>query len=499
MSTPRWRWRNAAAASPLPRRCSRRMLNYRHSRPAPSSEIDEPGRIWEGIELLHVEERTNYPLTLSIDDLGEGFLLTAQTQRPLAPERICAYMRVALEGLVEALEQAPQTPMRTIDILPQDERHRLLVEWNDTAVDYPKDRLLHELFEDQAARAPEAVALVFEGAQLSYGELNARANRLAHRLRAQGVGPETIVGLCVERSFEMIIGLLGVLKAGGAYLPVDPDYPRERILFMLDDAAPSLVLTQEHLRERLPETVETLRLDADWETIALESAENPAPTATPQNLAYVIYTSGSTGQAERRRRRPWRAGEPLWIGCRLPSSLAASTGYCRKPPTASTSPSGRSSGRFAKAHVWFSSKRRGIASLRYLSEVIKRERVTTLHFVPSMLEAFLSASALPGSEHLRRVLCSGEELSAHLAERFHTSITAELQNLYGPTEVSIDVTAYPCRREVGAELVPIGRPIWNTQIYLSRPLRLSLPWWGLRASSTSAGPAWRGAIWGGPS
>ena len=156
--------------------------------------------------------------------------------------------------------------------------------------------MLHELFEEQAELAPEAVALVFEGAQLSYGELNARANRLAHRLRAQGVGPETIVGLCVERSFEMIVGLLGVLKAGGAYLPIDPDYPRERILFMLDDAAPSLVLTQEHLRERLPETVATLRLDADWETIAQESAENPAPPATPQNLAYVIYTSGSTGK-----------------------------------------------------------------------------------------------------------------------------------------------------------------------------------------------------------
>ena len=217
-------------------------------------------------------------------------------------------MRVALEGLVEALEQAPQTPMRTIDILPRDERHRLLVEWNDTAVDYPQDRLLHELFEDQAARAPEAVALVFEGARLSYGELNARANRLAHRLRAQGVGPETIVGLCVERSFEMIVGLLGVLKAGGAYLPIDPDYPRERILFMIEDAAPALVLTQDHLRERLPETVQTLRLDADWEEIARERAENPAPTATPQNLAYVIYTSGSTG-------RPKGVGSPIKTSC----------------------------------------------------------------------------------------------------------------------------------------------------------------------------------------
>ena len=200
----------------LAQRCSRvsspaplfsALFNYRHSRPAPQRVAGEKNGLWEGVEIFFAEERTNYPLTLSVDDLGEGFALTAQTQTPLAPERICAYMRVALEGLVEALEQAPQTPIRTIDILPQDERHRLLVEWNDTAVDYPKDRLLHELFEDQAARAPEAVALVFEGAQLSYGELNARANRLAHRLRAQGVGPETIVGLCVERSFEMIVGL----------------------------------------------------------------------------------------------------------------------------------------------------------------------------------------------------------------------------------------------------------------------------------------------------
>ena len=271
------------------------LFNYRHS-PGSKAASDEKARAWEGIVQLHGEERTNYPLTLSIDDFDDGFRLTAQTRSPLEPERICAYMNIALERLVEALEHSPQTPARTIDILPQDERHRLLAEWNDTAADEPQDPLLHELFEAQAARAPKTVALVFEDEELSYGELNERANRLAHHLRALGVGPDVIVGLCVERSFEMIVALLGVLKAGGAYLPIDPDYPKDRIAYMIADAAPKLVLTQDHLRARLPEAITTLRLDADWSVIAEQSAANLAPRATSQNLAYVIYTSGSTGR-----------------------------------------------------------------------------------------------------------------------------------------------------------------------------------------------------------
>ena len=172
----------------------------------------------------------------------------------------------------------------------------MLVEWNDTAVDYPRDRLLHELFEEQVGRAPEAVAVVFEDTHLTYAELNGRANRLAHHLRERGVGPDVIVGICVERSLEMMVGLLGILKAGGAYLPLDPDYPRERLAYMLADAAPVLVLTQEALRERLPETSAALCLDKDWPSIGGASQSNPAPRATPQNLAYVIYTSGSTGR-----------------------------------------------------------------------------------------------------------------------------------------------------------------------------------------------------------
>ncbi|CAN2534224.1 Tyrocidine+synthase+3 [Methylocapsa aurea] len=443
------------------------LLNYRHS-PARQEISDGSAIAWEGIEPLLSEERTNYPLSLSVDDLTESFRLTAQTQSPLDPKRICAYMNIALEGLVEALEHSPQTPARTIDILPQDERHRLLVEWNDTATDDPQDRLLHEMFEAQAARDPEAVALVYEGAQLSYGELNERANRLAHHLQTLGVGPDVIVGLCVERSFEMIVALLGVLKAGGAYLPIDPDYPRDRIAYMIADAAPALVLTQEHLRERLPETITTLRLDADWSVVAQESAANPAPRATSQNLAYVIYTSGSTGR-------------PKGVGVAhrgLQNRLSWMQAYFRLTHTdriLQKTPYGFDvsvweffwplrEGACLILHV---SKRHG--DPKSLEDIIERERVTTVHFVPSMLRAFMNTSSLPTFANLRRVLCSGEELPSDLVERFHGAITTELCNLYGPTEASIDVTVYPCLREVQDKNVPIGRPISNTQIYLLDP------------------------------
>ena len=161
-------------------------------------------------------------------------------------------MRVALEQLVDTLEKAPDTAERDIDILGDVERRQLLVDWNATATHYPKDCLLHEMFEAQAARAPDAIAVVCGEEALTYAELNARANQLAHYLCGLGVGAEAIVGLCVERSLEMIIGILGILKAGGAYLPLDPSYPGERLAYMIEDAGPVLVLTQERLRERLP-------------------------------------------------------------------------------------------------------------------------------------------------------------------------------------------------------------------------------------------------------
>jgi len=183
--------------------------------------------------------------------------------------------------------------------LSAEEREQQLVEWNDTSVSYARHLTLHELFEAQAAATPEAIALVYEAEQLSYRELNERANQLAHYLRELGVGPETLVGLCCERSLELVVALLGVLKAGGAYLPLDPQYPHERLAFMAQDAGISLLLTHATLEgsaQWAGAQTRVIALEREWESIRQRSAENPAVTVTADNLAYVIYTSGSTGQ-----------------------------------------------------------------------------------------------------------------------------------------------------------------------------------------------------------
>ena len=190
----------------------------------------------------------------------------------------------------------PGKRISQLPLLTEAERHQLLVEWNDTAVEYPRDRCIHQLFEAQVERSPEATALVYEDQQLTYGELNARANRLAHHLRSLGVGPEVLVGVCLERSLELVVGLLAILKAGGAYVPLDPSYPAERLAFMLQDTQAPVLLTQQRLLAHLPAYAgHTLCLERDAAHIAQHPDTNPPTSATPTNLAYVIYTSGSTG------------------------------------------------------------------------------------------------------------------------------------------------------------------------------------------------------------
>ena len=406
-----------------------------------------------------------FDLTLSIAETDKGLVASIEYATALFEASTIDRMARHYCALLEGIASDPDRRIGELDMLEAAERHRLLVEWNDTAADYPQDKLVHELFEEQAARAPEAVALVYEGAQLSYGELNERANRLAHHLRALGVGPDAIVGLCVERSFEMIVALLGVLKAGGAYLPIDPDYPKDRIAYMIADAAPALVLTQDHLRARLPETIATLRLDADWSVIAEQSAANLAPRATSQNLAYVIYTSGSTG-------RPKGVGVTHdAIACRL-EWMQERFGLTVDDIVLQKTPYG------FDVSVWefFWPLRQGARlslappgshrSPEHLMAIIEADMVTTLHFVPSMLRAFLDAPKLETLPSLRRVLCGGEALTPDLRDRFIASHAAELHHLYGPTEASIDATAHRCDPDQSDPLAPIGRPISNTQIYL---------------------------------
>src|ERR1700722_6429379 len=282
------------------------LLNYRHNKPMggdTASHLSDTADLWSGVSSLNSEERTNYPITLSVEDFGQDLGLTAQVLQPLEPARICGYMHKALEGLVEALEKAPETKIHTVEILPQTERHQLLVEWNATDAAYPKDKCIHELFEEQVARAPDAIALIQDQEQLTYAELNTRANQLAHYLRALGVGPETCVAICVERRPYMVVGLLAILKAGGAYVPLDPNYPAERLEFMLEDSSPVSLLAdtiglktlEGSLHQFSDASIVDLTHPEIWSSYPHTDVTITQTGLASRNLAYVIYTSGSTG------------------------------------------------------------------------------------------------------------------------------------------------------------------------------------------------------------
>jgi non-ribosomal peptide synthetase component F len=250
---------------------------------------------------------TKYDLYLELDERAEEVLARFHYSTDLFDAESIVRMADHWRTLLERASADPEQRVSELEILTRKETNQLLTGWNETNQAHPQVSI-HKLFESQVERTPETVAIVFGDSQLTYRELNERANQLAWHLRRLVVGPEILVGLCVERSLEMVVALLGIVKAGGAYLPLDPDFPKERLSFMLSDAKPQILLTQESLRSRLAEVEKVVLLDADWERIAKESRENPVGGARPENLAYVIYTSGSTGkpkgvQKSRIRRR----------------------------------------------------------------------------------------------------------------------------------------------------------------------------------------------------
>ncbi|NHB98778.1 non-ribosomal peptide synthetase, partial [Photorhabdus stackebrandtii] len=268
------------------------LLNYRHN---DVSALSDEGL--SGIEFMGGQERTNYPFALSVEDFGTALGLTAQVVEPFGPERVCDYMQQALESLAEALAHTPDRPVRALDILPAAERTLLLTTWNATETSYPEDLCIHQLFERQAATTPDAIALVYENQSLSYAELNARANRLAHQLITLGVVPDQLVAICVSRSPAMVVGILAILKAGGAYVPLDPAYPGEHLIHILTDANPNIVLADEAGRVVLGEPVLVERVVINLNSLPEQPKSNPQiTTLTSRHLAYVIYTSGSTGQ-----------------------------------------------------------------------------------------------------------------------------------------------------------------------------------------------------------
>jgi amino acid adenylation domain-containing protein len=375
--------------------------------------------------------------------------------------RMLGHYQKLLEGIVAN----PDQRLSDLPMLTETERQQLLVEWNRTEVDYPRDQCLHRLIEEQVQRTPEATAVIFADKQLTYRQLNERANQLARHLQGLGVGPDTLVGICVERSLEMVVGLLGILKAGGAYVPLDPEYPKDRLAFMLADAGAPALLTHSGLQGSLPaHSGKVVLLDVDWPQIAKESTGNVSSSVTAEHLAYMIYTSGSTGRPKGAMNTHVAiVNRLLWMQDAY--LLTPSDRVLQKTPFS------------FDVSVWeffwplLTGAKLVVARPgshkdgAYLANLISREKITTLHFVPSMLSAFLEEGGLESScVSLKRVICSGEALPFELQQRFFSILPTELHNLYGPTEAAVDVTYWACERDSLLRTVPIGRPIANTQI-----------------------------------
>lgn len=366
--------------------------------------------------------------------------------------------------LLQAMAAQPDAPVAQLEMLTPEE-YLELDSWNQTRRDYPPHRSLHQLIENQVARTPDGVALQFGEGLMTYAAMNAAANRLAHFLIREGVTVETKVGVCMERSFDMVIALLAALKAGAAYVPVDPHYPAARVAFLLGDMQAPLVLTQAHLLENLPQ-LDARVVCVDQLDLRDCSDANPQVEVGPHNLAYMIYTSGSTGNPKgAMNTHAGICNRLLWM--QEAYGLAAGDAVLQKTPFS------------FDVSVWeffwpllagarlVVAKPDGHKDVDYLLSIIRQERITTLHFVPSMLSLFVAHQGAGDCPSLRRVICSGEALSHDLQERFFARLPrVELHNLYGPTEAAVDVTYWQCQPDSKGTVVPIGRPIANIQLHI---------------------------------
>jgi amino acid adenylation domain-containing protein len=415
-----------------------------------------------------------FDLTLSLAESGERVVggleyFTALFDRETM-ERHVGYLR----RLLDAMTVGDDPMIDRLPLLGEAERHRLLVEWNATDEEYPRDKCVHELFEALAASAPEAVALVFQDAQLSYSALNARSNRLAHHLRNLGVRPDDLVALCLERGPDMLVGLLAILKAGGAYVPLDPSFPAERLAFMLEDAAPKAALTHGPARKALHEAMAGLAIkplildiEADSSLWASVPDSDPDPASvglTVRNLAYVIFTSGSTGRPKgvmvehrglvnclcsMRKLSGFQSSDRMLALTTIGFDIAALELYM---PLISGAPV-------------ILADRATASDPGLMQEIITSQKLTVMQATPSTWRMLVEAD-WPGVPGLK-ALCGGEPLpvalAADLVER-----TASLLNVYGPTETTIWSVASPVAvaPSAGQVSVPIGRPLANTLIYL---------------------------------
>ncbi|WP_267110858.1 non-ribosomal peptide synthetase, partial [Xanthomonas sacchari] len=436
------------------------LLNYRHSAPADT----HPGALL-GMELLLSEERTNYPVSMCVDDFGEQFGLKAICQG-IAPERMLGYFQSAIEAVVQTLEQTPERPLVELDVLPAAERQQLLVDFNATARDYPHDRLIHQLFEEQAARTPQAIALVCDTQTLTYAELDARANRLAHFLIGLGVGPEDRIAVCLQRGPALIEAMFATLKSGAAYIPIDPHYPEDRLLHLLNDSAPKLVLTQLQLRDTAayaPAQVVVMDAADTIEKLERHPVSNPlahATTFTASRLAYVIYTSGSTGLPKGAMNH--HRGLVNTIHDFI-SRFEIGPGH-RMLQFASSS--------FDASIVEIMVALCSGAALRLIptGKLLAGEALREV-LADGITHALLSPTSISSLTEnskigeLQVLISCAEALAPSLAMRWAADY--RLLNAYGPSETAICASTFDCTGMSSKEsIIPIGKPFSNTQIYL---------------------------------
>ncbi|RCJ40837.1 non-ribosomal peptide synthetase [Nostoc minutum NIES-26] len=421
-----------------------------------------------GLTLTPLEVHTGtakFDLTLEFQETTEGMRGRFEYNTDLFDSativRMAGHFRTLLEGIIADPEQL----LSNLPLLTAKEQHQLLVDWNDTQVDYPKDKCIHQLFEAQVELTPDAVAVDFEHEQLTYRELNYRANQLAHYLQKLGVKPEVLVGICMERSPLMIVGLLGILKAGGAYVPLDPAYPQERLAFMLDDAQVLVLLTQKSLVEMPKHQANIICLDTDWEIIKQENKDNPASTTTSNNLAYVIYTSGSTGKPK-----------GVTIPHRAVNRLIFNTNYIHLKPNDRIAQASNTSFDAATFEIWGALLHGArlveipysvILSPQHFASQLGEKEINVLFLTTALFNQL--ASVVPQAfKGLRSLLFGGEAVDLKwVKEILKHGSPEQLLHVYGPTE-STTFTSWYLVQEIAEEAttLPIGRAIANTQIYI---------------------------------
>ncbi len=456
------------ASLALAQRCSsasplfNSLLNYRHT------DTERDLTLVPGIALLSSEDILSYPLMLTVDDSASGFRLKAKAPRKVGTERLLDYLETVLINLADALEQAPQRPLREVQVLPASELNTLLVDFNATQTDYPETLTVQALFEAHARHIPHAVAVQAGALQLTYRELNERANRLAFHLRERGVQPDARVALCVERGLDLVVGLLAILKAGGAYVPLDPGYPRERLAYMLRDSQPVALLVHAATRD-VPGEVSIPVIDFDHCAWSQAPIGNPrVPGLGADNLAYVMYTSGSTGTPKGVMIEHRGLGNLMHWGSRLCPNAEGGALLQRAPFSFDGS-------------VWelfwpltngmrlVLARPDGHREPAYLAQVIREQQITVIKFVPAMLQQFLELEESALCTSLTDVLCGGGELTEVLARGVQKRLPkVRLHNVYGPTEATVDSSAWTLEpgAAVPALQLPIGRAITNTRLYV---------------------------------